>query len=343
MTSFQSGIDAAEGEIDSAGGNTFVVEEMLTQKNLYMMIYPLLYIIQFGFFDLNPLFIILYIALNIGLGFVIVLLISKTYHYFHARHKEHVIKKKKEEKITSSSQLTTFIKKDYKAMTSSALILLNSLVGSFVTLFLIVFFSIQIPNMAESETELNEIQNVFGIVYPILICYLSTIAPMTSFSISLEGKNFWILKAFPIDIKAFIKSKLIVAHSVIGSSTLIASIIAIIFSKHNDVFLILLTLVVPQFTVLFAESLGLFMNIYFPRLDWTNERVAMKNSGSVGFTILFTTIASIFLGVIMVLSYVMINSLVSFILSLIFMIILCSIILGLLFTKGIKRFSKIEC
>ena len=125
-----------------------------------------------------------------------------------------------------------------------------------------------------------------------LTCFMLTMNDITAPSISLEGKNIWIYKSMPVKaIEGFaakIKVQLIVT---IPPLVLFLAVVvwALEFSAFMTVLLLLAALSFELFYVLF----GLTINLKFPKLDWTNDIVPIKQSLSVtlcifgGFGVIF--------------------------------------------------------
>ena len=98
---------------------------------------------------------------------------------------------------------------------------------------------------------------------------LSTVCT-TYCSISLEGKTFWILKVLPIDEKQVIYGKVLF--------NLFICLIGIVISSFLMCFVLgfeyyLLFVVFQSLVCFFISSLGMYLNLEFPKLVWDNEIV----------------------------------------------------------------------
>ena len=315
--------------------------QMLSDSSKTVMnVYPLLYLIKFGFIDLNPLFMILYLLLCGGFLALTLFIITKSYYSIRAKQNKTFKRKiKKELDIKYTSKLKTFFTMDLKKVTSSTTVLSSVIIGSIMSIFFVIIMGLSLSSVEEIATG-DGFMNLFILL---LICFSIGITPLTTFIISLEGKTFWIIKTSPIDVKKYFISKLLLNHLFFGIGALISSIVTIILFKVSDIPLLILTLILPQLYIAFISALGLIIGIYFVRLEWTNERMLMKNSASTLLVLLFSTILDVILGVASILSYMYINSIISFVISLLIVIGAIAVTYTLLFTKGIKRFNKIEC
>ena len=170
------------------------------------------------------------------------------------------------------------------------------------------------------------------------------IAPTSSVSISMEGGKFQNLKSLPITYNQVVWSK-IIFNLILN---LPASLISIIlFACFVPVGLPLaLVMIIYQFVaVLSYSTLGILMNLKFPRLKWTNETQAVKQGASLVITMLVDMVVSI---IPMVLFFVLMGKIPNFS-SLVFIgvviaieTVLAVILLVLLQTQGKKLFNKMS-
>lgn len=172
------------------------------------------------------------------------------------------------------------------------------------------------------------------------ICLIATMNDMTAPSVSLEGKNLWLLQSFPVSGKQVLtaKIKLHMILTVIPAIPLIAVVEWLI--KPDLIFAVLIPINAVLFILLMAV-LGLAVNLKMPNLNWTSEIVPIKQSMSVmialfggwavvmAFTVLYIVLDNIFTPM----TY----------LFLVFGILLVSslVLLYWIFTKGVKIFGKL--
>ena len=104
-------------------------------------------------------------------------------------------------------------------------------------------------------------------------------------SVSLEGKNIWLLQSFPVTGWQALRAKL--------SFHLLATSVPLLLFTLSTVFVLKLTpayaVIVPVVVILFAlfmAELGLFINLLTPNLNWTSEIVPIKQSAGVMIVLL---------------------------------------------------------
>ena len=178
-----------------------------------------------------------------------------------------------------------------------------------------------------------------GILTLIFLFSLST-AIISCSTISLEGKNFWILKSSPIKEKYIFHSKALLQIIMTVPAIILSSILLLIFLKLS-LFDFLMTLCVP---VLFAVLLsygGLLINLLFPKMEWEEETQVIKQSVACLITMFGGMVLSLIpLGLFLLLPNFSLH-LIGLISGAIYLVLLVMCV-SLLFTKGKKLLNKIQ-
>ena len=194
----------------------------------------------------------------------------------------------------SKSVFMTLYQREIKRYFSSAIYVTNTIL-SFV---FALAFGIAIPFLG-IETICAEIGLSYGVVSricPIVIGAMCNIMPTTTAAISIEGKNFWLLKSLPITMKQIATAKIMVNLTFAFPATVIASTCISIAFKANVIDAIL-NLLIPLSIVIFGSIMGLFINIMNPMMDWESEVVPVKQSKASLLT-MFTLFLSAFAAII---------------------------------------------
>ena len=104
---------------------------------------------------------------------------------------------------------------------------------------------------------------------------MGTLTSTTAASLSLEGKNRWIMCSAPTQARTVYNSKIAVNLTVILPVLYVSAIfirIAIPCSLMQTVLLF----IIPTVYTFFISVLGVYLNIKFPKYDWTSEYYAVK-------------------------------------------------------------------
>lgn len=111
----------------------------------------------------------------------------------------------------------------------------------------------------------------------------------SSTAVSRQGRNFEINKMLPVPILKQVTAWVIPGMSLsVGISVLIVAILAVAF--HLPWYLILAALLVILLAVYAAQVLGLLIDLTMPKLDWTDEMQAVKNSSSTLISMLLNLV-----------------------------------------------------
>ncbi len=112
---------------------------------------------------------------------------------------------------------------------------------------------------------------------------LASMSPISAPSVSLEGKNIWILRSMPISGGDVLRAKLRF-HCIASVPVGVVGVIVLgIVYKCSVAETILMGIGTALLFVL-TGVLGLIFNMCFPRLDWQNEAVPVKQSMAVLFS-----------------------------------------------------------
>lgn len=113
----------------------------------------------------------------------------------------------------------------------------------------------------------------------LIIAMLQCMSCTTCVSLSLEGKNLWILKSLPLERKTIYQGKILFNLLLTVPAGLVVSlIVAVRFPM--DLGLRLLLFLVPAVYAAFTSVLGMYFNIKMPKYDWSSETAVVKQSAS---------------------------------------------------------------
>jgi ABC-2 type transport system permease protein len=113
---------------------------------------------------------------------------------------------------------------------------------------------------------------------PVFLSFCVMMSCTTMASISLEGRNLWIIKSLPVPTKTIFQSKILVNLTIIAPAIIDAILISIFLDMGavTALFMILVTIVCSLFISLF----GLLVNLRLPNFTWTTEVLVIKQSAA---------------------------------------------------------------
>lgn len=111
-------------------------------------------------------------------------------------------------------------------------------------------------------------------------CMLASMNDMAAPSVSLEGKNLWLVQSLPVTPWQVLRAKLSVQLLLTGIPMLFCLVCMAIVCPLTPVEL-LFAVIVPLLYVLLMALFGLFLGLKMPNLTWTNEITPIKQSMGV--------------------------------------------------------------
>jgi len=284
----------------------------------------------------NYLYLLLYIGISIVpfLGFISI--VSKNFSKAVARsrisytNKNFVLTEQK-----SSGQVKALIKREIKFLFSNASVALNLLTGPLISSIMAFIY---IYNSGTFPFELDPRVHML-IVLGITLFMSSTLAT-TANSISLEGKNLWIIKSAPIEEMRIFTAKILLNLLVALPFFIINTILVTVFFKPGIIDILMFIIIAVLYN-LFDGTYSLFINLCFPKLDWDNPVRVVKQSLSS-----FITIFSSYIVVagISIAAFILhkIDFTIMYLLISIILIALISVFVIILKTSGIKMFKRLK-
>ncbi|MFQ8600428.1 MAG: putative ABC transporter permease subunit [Oscillospiraceae bacterium] len=124
-----------------------------------------------------------------------------------------------------------------------------------------------------------------GSVAPLFVSFFVVMTYTTACSISLEGKNFWLLRSLPVSTRTVLWSKIALNLLLILPVVALNAVILSIGLRVN-VLQAALLFFTPAAYGLFISIAGQLLNLLFPNFGWTNETAVIKQSAPAFLTML---------------------------------------------------------
>lgn len=172
--------------------------------------------------------------------------------------------------------MVTLVKREFKRYFASTIYFSNTIMGPILAVVMsVALFFIDMENtMAKLPIEID----VMGIL-PLAIGTTFCIMNTTSTSISMEGKEWWLIKSLPLTSKQILDAKLLMNLILFGPFYVVAVVISIIALKPSGLEIIWM-IISPATLILFSCVWGLFINLKIPVFNWENETSIVKQSAS---------------------------------------------------------------
>ena len=264
-----------------------VDESQLLQMNTLIMdmvsqLYPPAALYIFGMGG-NLLAYVGYLLVSLVVAGVIISLIAWRFGRLCAALTAH--KARGNFKMTQLKAGTAFgalLKREFKRYFSSTIYVLNTA----LIYVLLVIGAVALFFIEDLDAVLNipGAGNMIGALVPLLIAFFAGITSTTSASLSLEGKNLWLIASFPVRSVTVFHAK-IVLNLILGlPCVLIAAALCVIRFRLGFADAVFAVVIPVLYTFLAAVG-GMCLNIHFPNFTWTNEAAVVKQGAAPTITV----------------------------------------------------------
>lgn len=297
-------------------------------------IYPLAMLYSKAVLDYNLLSVIIFVTISVvafslyslGVGkiFIKINTVIMTGRY-KADYKLGDLKK--------SSPLMALYRKELKRYFTSSVYVINTGFGVVILLLASIVLPFVDLNALAADMQITGIiQNII----PIFITFCIATSCTTMASVSIEGKNLWIIKSLPISTFKIFLSKILVNLTILAP-TVFASILLGITLRLPLINGLLVVFAAVSYSI-FISLYGLVINLSFPNLSWTTEAVIVKQSTA--------SMISVFSGIaITAIQFALLTVIGNFILSNLIFLCLLWLLNILLYKRlmgtGIRQFEKL--
>ena len=112
------------------------------------------------------------------------------------------------------------------------------------------------------------------------ICVMGAMNDMAAPSVSLEGKNIWVVQSLPVPAWYVLRAKLTMHLLLAGAASLLCSVCASIVLRLDALNAVLMILL-PLAYIFMMAGIGMLIDLKRPNLAWTNETAPIKQGASV--------------------------------------------------------------
>lgn len=243
--------------------------------------------------DSSVLYLAAFILVSVAVFGAFVALFSRSFKSINSKMSEKFrAANYKMTRLKVSAPLKALYIKELKFYFSSYIYVLNTAFGvvmmTIFSLGVAVFGKDTVAKVLEIPMADAYLPGVIAMVFAFCISFTFT----TAASVSLEGKSLWIIRSLPVRTESILWSKVLVNLTLTVPALLINTII-IQFAFGMDMATILALLCVSLLYCLVEPLIGLLINLYFPKLEWTTQVAVVKQSASVLLATLFSFISII--------------------------------------------------
>ena len=194
--------------------------------------------------------------------------------------------------FSARSPRMALLDKEVKRYLACSIYVFNTAFGPLILLIFAVIVVVLGPDkiisgMGVPAAELGALsKDLTFVILAGIFCLFPSMTSTTASSISLEGKQLWILKAHPISTDDVFWSKYMLNILLLVPASVLASILIGVRVQMSPVQIVGFA-VVPGLLGVLVSLIGLITNLLLPRFDWDNETAVVKQSMSVLMAMVF--------------------------------------------------------
>ena len=232
-----------------------------------------------GIAEHNLTYLLLYTVCTLVVFELVYAILSRSFRQITTAKKGTARIKYKERSMHVSSPAAALLRKDFRHFIGNPMYVLNAWMGEILLVVACVAMLIKKDILTEFLPILNGEGEIMGLILCVILCGLSCTNLITAPAISLEGKNLWIAQSIPVPaatvLRAKVKLQMLLCIPITALSALLMGIVL-----KLELLTLVLAVLVPAAFNLFTALLGVVVNLHFPKFDYINETVVIKQSMS---------------------------------------------------------------
>jgi ABC-2 type transport system permease protein len=171
--------------------------------------------------------------------------------------------------------IRVLLAREFKKYFSFPAYVMNTIMSPLMSIIMTVVLYLQLRNAVDGPSV-----EFITLILVAINAFIGGMSPTTSVSLSLEGKEFWILKSSPIKPASVFIAKILMNVILFGVGSVVVAVILFAFMGLNIIssILVLITLLL---SVLFASMAGILANLLLPKMNFDQPIKVVKQSMSV--------------------------------------------------------------
>ncbi|WP_343207911.1 putative ABC transporter permease subunit [Anaerolentibacter hominis] len=259
--------------------------------------YPLTRLYVSGIQGGNFIFFALFLLCSVGILIVCCIVIGWKFKSICSLLSSHHTRKNyRLTELKTSSQFQALFRKERKRYFSSSIYVMNTAIGPLLLLLAAVASLFFGQKVIEQFMEIPGGSDILTRMVPFLMCFCCGMCCSTASSLSLEGRQIWILKSSPVAPKTIYKSK-IVLNLLLNIPAIIISAVLFYLAFQASPVELLSYILMPAAFSCFMSVVGMLLNIKLVNYNWTNETQVVKQSAPT-MIVVFASIGAAGIGMV---------------------------------------------
>lgn len=241
-------------------------------------IYPLAGMYRLALCEGDLLSLALFLVLSLALFVLFSLVVG---HWFRkintALTTSHANAHYKMTSLKVSKPLYALYRRELRRYFSSSLYVMNTGIGMVLAVVMCVCLFFLKPAQLEQVLAMPGFASVIDDLAPMVLAIFVGMTCTTACSISLEGKELWILQSLPVTSDTIFLAKGLVNLTITVPLSVVCALMMAVALPMDPLHILFLLLTPAAYAVLMTEA-GLLLNLLSPNFDWESEVTVIKQS-----------------------------------------------------------------
>lgn len=195
-------------------------------------------------------------------------------------------------KNRKSTLFMSLWKKELRRYVASPIYVTNTIIGYIMMVLVSVAILIVGPERLDEMLGIPGIQGMAEKIFPFVLGSMAALMPMSSCSVSMEGKQWWMMQTLPVPGKALYGAKFLANLTVACPFYLVSVVLSVLAFRPAGVEAVGLVLI-PALYIAGSAAVGLAVNRKLPLFDWDNEVRVVKQSASTFVSMLVGVLSAL--------------------------------------------------
>lgn len=191
-----------------------------------------------------------------------------------------------------NSLLKSLWKRELRRYAASPIYVTNTLVGYIMMVIASAAILIAGPEQLDKILGIPGAQKIGAAIFPFILGAMAALMPMSSCSVSMEGKQWWMMQTLPVPERALYMAKFLTNLTVAFPFYLVSVVLAVIAFRPTGAEAVEFVLI-PALYIAGSAAVGLLVNRKIPVFDWDSEVRVVKQSASTFFSMLIGILSAL--------------------------------------------------
>ena len=185
---------------------------------------------------------------------------------------------------SNNSVSSVLLKKEFKRFTSSATYMLNCGLGVVMVLLVAVLIVIKRDDLyliiSLLKSEMPELYSFVPLIIVGIVCTIISLNAVAVPSVSLEGKNLWIIKSLPIkeaDVLNAKKTTQLLINAIPSLISIVVICLALEINFSETIYMLVVTLLFVEI----HSSICILLSLINPNFNWVSEVQPIKQNMNI--------------------------------------------------------------